>query len=213
MNKEHMAFLFGGLAFGILIGFGAYHAVQSRPELGPTAAGGGTAAAPRGPMAPTQVGPNAGGGAPMVAEINRLKGMLQDDPENGQILMRLANIYHDGAMWQQAVGYYERAIAVMPENPDVLTDLGVCYRGMNEHEKALGLFERAQEVNPKHWQSLYNIVVVAGFDLDRADEAFKAIDKMESMDQRPPEIDQSRLDNLRHAVEQAQVARETEGQS
>ena len=143
MNKEHLAFLLGGLAFGILIGFGAYHALQSQPELGATTAGGGVASSPQGPMAPTQVGPNAGGGAPMMAEINRLKGMLQDDPENGQVLLRLANIYHDGAMWQQAVGYYERAVKVTPDNPDILTDLGVCYRALKEHEKALELFSRA----------------------------------------------------------------------
>lgn len=209
MKREHFAFLIGGLAFGVLIGFGTYHAVNTTPDL--DQAGQEMAADPRGPRAPTQTGgPNAGGGAPMVARVNELKRMLQQDPENAQVLLALANIYYDAAMWEQAAGYYERVVELEPD-PDALTDLGVCYRGLQQFDKALEIFARAHQLDPAHWQSLYNTVVVAGLDLGRVDEARRALDAIEAIEPRPPGLEQARLNQLRDILERA--AKESEGRS
>ena len=57
MTRENVLFLVGGLAFGILIGFGTYHAYQSSPSLAHAPVEEGNVPAPQGPPAPTQRAP------------------------------------------------------------------------------------------------------------------------------------------------------------
>ena len=200
MNREQLAFLLGGLAFGVLIGFAGHRALEV-PPLDDSAPAGQQASGPRGPRAMTQTtDPNAGGGAPMVARINQLKAQLQQDPQDARTLAELASLYYDAAMWEPAAGYYERAVAIVPD-PDLLTDLGVCYRGLRQFDKALETFARAHAMDPSHWQSLYNTVVVAAYDAGRADLARQALDKMELMSPRPPELEPARMQQLREIVE------------
>ncbi len=203
MNKDHIAFLFAGLAFGALLGFGLFQAIESRPDL--TGAGTGMAGipAPQGPAAPSQIvgGGAAGGGAPMVKRVNDLKRALQQDPTSLEILVRLANLHHDAGMWPEAASYYERAVGISPDNPDLLTDLGICYRGMREFDRALETFDKAQQIDSSHWQSLFNKVVVAGFDLKNMDLAKEAMRSMEVIEPRPAELTADRLAQLRQALE------------
>jgi cytochrome c-type biogenesis protein CcmH/NrfG len=206
VRKDQLVFLLGGLAFGFLFGFGVYHTWYATPDLGghgPTATmpAPAQAPAPTGAPAQTQGMGQSGGSAPMVAEINQLKRMIQDDPNNVAAFVRLGNLHYDVQMWDQAAGYYEKAVELAPGNPDVMTDLGVCYRGMGQYEKALEMFASANGLKPDHHQSLFNVVIVAGFDLkqwDRADEALRAL---EAMNPKPP-----RTDELRNALEQERAA-------
>jgi len=210
MNRENLAFLFAGLAFGTLLGFGVYHAVVTQPDLqaGATVAGG--LPAPRGPQAPGGGGgaPSAGGGAPMVVEINQLKRVLQEDADNVKALARLANLYHDAGMFEPAIGYYDRLIVLQPDNPDALTDLGICYRGTRQFDRALELFAEAQRIQPAHWQSMFNAAIVAGFDLGRFDEATTVLDAIESIDPAPSDLDPARLQQLREALQQFRISAE-----
>jgi tetratricopeptide (TPR) repeat protein len=203
MKREQFAFLVGGLVFGILIGFGSYHAIHTTPSLDSTQTTQTGAPEPRGPRAPTQTGgPGGNAGAPMVARINEMKRILQDRPDDDAVLLALGNAYYDAAMWDQAVGYYERVVELKP-GPDVLTDLGVCYRGLRDFDKALETFARANEMEPRHWQSLYNTVIVAVMDVGRVDVARQALDAMQAIEPRPAELDQGRIDQLGELIERA----------
>ncbi len=204
MKKDQLAFLFGGLAFGFLLGFGLFRAIDTRPgqttgpaasseipsPMGPAAPmGSGT---PMGSGAPTQA---AGGGAPMLAEINALKERVQKDPKDVQAWARLANIYQDSGMFEPAIEFYKRASELQPDNANLLTDTGICYQELKQFDTALELLERAQKADPSHWQSLYNIVVVAGLDLRRFDRADAALAQLQQL--RP---DAPNLAELREAL-------------
>lgn len=202
MNRTHLYFLLGGILFGALVGAASFNFVERRRDAETAAESAQAAAASAAqerqstasrPAAPTAGG---GGGAPMVALINELKGRLQENPDDLEALGGLANLYHDAGMWEQAIGYYERAIEVAPDSADLMTDMGICYRNNGEPQKALALFERAQKLAPDHWQSLFNTVIVAGFDLQDYDLAESALAKMEALDPPPP-----RVDELREALE------------
>jgi len=201
MKIENLAFLAAGLAFGFLFGFGLFNAMDNAPTPGNTGAPAAGMGNPAGPRAQAPANPNQGGGAPMVAEINALKRVLQENPEDPTALVRLANMHQDAAMWDQAIGYYERALAVSPDDPNLITDMGVCFKNLNQFDRAVELFEQAQSKDPAHWQSLFNIVIVAGFNLGQYDRANAAIATLEAMNPQPP-----RLDELKHALEQAQAA-------
>jgi len=124
----------------------------------------------------------------MVAEINALKERVQREPKDLAALVRLANLHHDVGMWPQAAGYYERAVEIDTDDPDLMTDLGVCYRGMQRFDDALAMFDRATRTDPRHWQSLYNTIIVLAFDTQRFDRAEEALRKLEGFDPPPPNL-------------------------
>ena len=219
MRRDHLAFLLGGLAFGVLIGFGLFETLATRPgaqveperggipsvagpgsptdvtDSGPAATMGGGGGAPGGAAAG---GPPAGG-APMLAELNALKERVQKDPKDFDSWTRLGNLYQDAGMYQPAIGFYEKASALHPGDAGVLTDTGICYQQMNQLDKALDLFERAHKADPSNWQSLYNTVVVAGIDMGRYDKADEAFAKLKQVKPDAPNIDALRaaLDRAR----------------
>jgi len=199
LKKDHLVLLAGGFAFGVLFGYGLFTALHNEPVLAGAGGAATQADRPAGPAAPTQVGPGGSpGGAPMMQEINELKRRFQQDPQDADAAVRLANIYHEVAMWDQAVPWYEKALALRPGDPNLLTDMGVCYRGLRQYDRALELFAQAQSGHPEHWQSLFNTAVVAGFDLAEYDRAFAAVAALERIQPPPP-----RVAELRQALEQA----------
>ena len=134
----------------------------------------------------------------MMAEINALKERVQKDPKDVQAWARLANIYQDAGMIEPAIEFYQRAIDLRPNDANLLTDLGICYQERKEFDKALALLERAQKADPSHWHSLYNIVVVAGLDLHRFEQADAALAQLQQI--RP---DAPNLAELRESLNKA----------
>lgn len=203
MTKQNVACLVGGIAFGFVLGFGLFHTVENRPDEQRAAEG---TPAPSGPMGPTPMGgggmgqPGGQSGAPMVDRINALKRRLQSDPRDLGAAIELANLYYDVGMHQQAIGFYEQAVAIQPNDPNLLTDLGSSYQATRQYEKALELFARARQVDPSHWQSLYNQAVVLGFNLGRFDDAEAALKKLEQSHPGLPQAGQ-----LRRALEGARA--------
>ena len=203
VTRQNVAYLVGGIAFGFVFGFGVFHTVENRPgrhDADASAEQG--AAGPSGPMAPTQMG-GAGGaqaGAPMMERINALKRRLQADPRDLGAAVELANLYYDVGMHQQAIGFYEQAVAIQPNDANLLTDLGSSYQATRQYEKALDLFTRAQSADPTHWQSLYNQVVVLAFNLGRLDDADTALRRLEQSRPGLPQAAQ-----LRRALDEARA--------
>jgi Flp pilus assembly protein TadD len=191
LKKDHLAFLFGGLAFGFLLGFGLFRAIETRPGRPTEAAAEAEIPSPMGPAAATQT-VGGGGGAPMMAEINALKERLQKDPKDVQAWTRLANLYQDAGMLQPAIEFYERAVALSPQDANLLSDLGSCYLDVKQYDKSLETLERAQKADPANWQSLYNIVVVAGLQMRRFDRADAALAKLEQIHPDAPNLAQLR---------------------
>ncbi len=144
------------------------------------------------------------------AEINALKGRLQKNDKDVEALVRLANLYQDAAMWEQAADYYGRAIELR-EDPDLITDLGTCFRGLRQFDRAIDSFARASALAGDHWQSRFNFAIVSGFDLGQYDAALAAVDWLEALDPTPPNVAE-----LRHALERARnqpAAGDSPGQS
>jgi len=201
LKRDQLAFLFGGLAFGFLLGFGLFRAIDTRPGKAAAPAASGEIPSPMGPAAPMGSGSppqGAGGGAPMLAEINALKERVQKDPKDVEAWARLANLYQDSGMFEPAIEFYKRASDLMPNNANLLTDMGICYQELKQFDKALELLEQAQKADPANWQSLYNIVVVAGLDLHRFDRADAAMARLQQI--RP---DAPNLAELKEALNKA----------
>src|SRR5262245_9295727 len=208
MKKEHLPFFAGGLAFGLLLGFGIFRSFATRPV--PVTAGAQDIPSVAGPAAPTDVAggqaPSSpgggGGGAPMVAEINALRERVQKNPADTKAWSRLGNLYQDAGMYQPAIGFYQRVIAIDAKDAAVLTDMGICYQELGQLDRALELFTQAQAADPSNWQSVYNTVVVAGLGLGQFDKADAALARLESV-----KPDAPRLDELKASLAKARADR------
>ena len=137
----------------------------------------------------------------MMAEINGLKERVQKNPKDVEAWTRLANLFQDAGMYEPAIGFYERAIALSPKDANLLTDVGTCYLDLKQFDKALESLERAQSADPGNWQSLYNIVVVAGLQMRRFDRADAAFARLKGL--RP---DAPNLTQLKEALDKARSA-------
>lgn len=154
LKRDQVLFLVIGLLVGFLAGYVSQEqmAAVQPPRLG--------AAPATGPAAPAL--PGSGGAMP---EIERLRLVLERDPNDADALVALANLNFDIQNWQRAKELYERYLALRPEDADALTDLGICQRALGDFQGALQRFAAAQKLAPDHWQSLFNEVVVRAFDL------------------------------------------------
>lgn len=156
MSRDHALFLLIGLLAGFLGGYVAHEAVVGvqppRIQPGDAHAAAGTA-------------PAAGERDPRMAEIERLRQVLEQNPDDREALLALANLNFDINNWPRAQELYERLLKLQPDDPDVLTDLGIVHRSQGRFAQALELFRAARAVNASHWQSLFNEAVVLAFDL------------------------------------------------
>lgn len=172
MNRDSALFLVIGLLAGFLAGYVLQEEMAEvqpprRIPGAPHGETGGMAAASAAPQMPAASAEGGGAtpGAPM-ARIQELRLRVEQNPQDAEALLELANLNFDIQNWTRAQELYERVLAIRPADPDVLTDLGICLRAQGAFEEALGRFREAQGAAPSHWQSRFNEVVVLGLDLN-----------------------------------------------
>ncbi len=166
MNRDSALFLLIGLLGGFLAGYIAQEEMaEVQPQrLTPSVAlstGGGA-------QVPSPPGSPAASGSPM-AQIEELRRRVEQNPNDADAVLALANLNFDIQNWARARELYERALALRPVDPDILTDLGISLRALGSFDDALVRFRQAQALAPRHWQSRYNEIVVLA--LDRQDLA------------------------------------------
>jgi Tfp pilus assembly protein PilF len=154
LNRDNVLFLLVGALAGFLVGYLAHEAMSG---LQPARLAAGAPADPHAGVEAAQPGDQ-------MADLARLREILERDPENREALLTLANMNFDIGAWARAQELYERYLALEPGNADVLTDLGICLRSQGQLDAALARFREARAIAPEHWQSLYNEIVVHAFD-------------------------------------------------
>jgi len=102
----------------------------------------------------------------------------------------------------KARDYFARYLEVRPNDVDVMTDLGVTYRELGQFDRALDLFQQAHRLAPEHWQSLYNTVVVLGFNLKKYPDAQAALEELRKMQPNNADVERlaTELDKQRKAA-------------
>lgn len=182
MNRENALFLLVGLLAGFLVGYLAHEAMSGvqPPRLA-------TSTAPA--AGDPHVGVEGAPGGGQMPDLNRLREVLERDPENGEALLSLANMNFDIGAWPRAQELYERYLRLDPRNPDVLTDLGISLRSQGQLDAALERFREARQIDPTHWQSIYNEVVVHAFDRGDFAAADSALAELRSRAGSTPEVE------------------------
>jgi cytochrome c-type biogenesis protein CcmH/NrfG len=109
-----------------------------------------------------------------MAEIETLKKLTREDPENIENWIQLGHIYYDTDQIKAAIDAYETALKIKPDVPNILTDLGVMYRRAGDPKKAVAKFDQAMAADPSHQISRFNKGIVLMHDLNDAKGAVDA---------------------------------------
>lgn len=96
----------------------------------------------------------------VVNEINKLEGIVKNNPKNHEAVVNLAHLLNDNGFYERAVVKYEQYLKVHPSNADVIVDMGVCYFELKEYERSISIIKNALEINPKHQIANFNLGIV-----------------------------------------------------
>jgi cytochrome c-type biogenesis protein CcmH/NrfG len=173
MKAESIVFAITGILFGLIAGWilGSQQTLSTSRAAAP--------AVPQQAAAP----PASGGGAPQTAALDQnrvqaLRTAAEQDPKDVASRVQLGNTYFDAERYNDAIAWYESALALNPADPDVSTDLGVAYYYTNQADRAVKQFEHSLAVDPKHTKTLLNLGIVKAFgkqDLTGAAAAWRQV--------------------------------------
>lgn len=193
MKAENIVFAVAGTLFGLIAGW--ILGTQQAPvrQAGAVVAAAQTASAPAA-AAPAR---------PMLDEsrVTAMRNVAERDPKNVESRVQLGNLYFDAERYQDAITWYEAALALNPKDPNVSTDLAVSYYYTDQADRSIAQFEHSLTVDPKHVKTYLNMGIVRAFgkqDLKGAAAAWEEVLKI------APGSDEARaaqraLDNLNAA--------------
>jgi tetratricopeptide (TPR) repeat protein len=111
-------------------------------------------------------------------EVQAMEQQAAANPQDPGPPLKLANFLYDQGNFQEAITWYEKAMALDPRNVDASTDLGTCYFNVGRPDDALKQFRHSLAVQPAHQPTLFNIIVVnmeGKHDYKAAKQAYDAL--------------------------------------
>lgn len=211
INKDNLLFAMAGILVGFVSGFLMQDVLSSRqpprltpelraqitmpgedPKAGPAdnrvsdvapGMGGDTAASavPGGGAAQAGMGPGS-------EEVAKLRAYVEQNPNDADAVLQLANLNFDIRNWMRAEELYRQYLKLRPGDAGVMTDLGISYRESRKFDEALAQFDEAQRLSPGHWQAYYNEVVVLAFDLKRFEDADRVLTELQKLQPGNPDV-------------------------
>ncbi len=96
----------------------------------------------------------------VAGQMKDLEDQASRNPEDPGPSLKLANLFFDQHMYEQAVTWYERAVKLDPKNVNARTDLGTAYFNLGRSAEALDQYKKSLEIEPTHEPTMYNLIVV-----------------------------------------------------
>jgi len=159
MKTESVVFAVAGTLFGLIVGW--IIGTQQAP-----AGVAGTAAAVSAPAAATAAaGAMPPASKPMLdeAQASAMRNVADRDPKNVESRVQLGNLYFDAERYQDAIKWYQEALALNSADPNVSTDLAICFYYTDQIDKAIAQFDHSLKVDPAHVKTYLNMGVVKRF--------------------------------------------------
>ena len=92
--------------------------------------------------------------------IQSYEQRAQQNPQDGEIPLQLANYLYDKHYFNLAIQWYERSLKLDSRNVNAQTDLGTCYFYTGQPQQAIQQYKKALALDPKHQPTIFNLIVV-----------------------------------------------------
>ena len=96
----------------------------------------------------------------MDAEVQKLLAALKSSPDDPVLNYRLGNLYLGRGELNNAVGQFEKALALKPKFPEAQNNLALAYAAGRQYDRALAAFTQLIELDPDNPSTYYNIAVL-----------------------------------------------------
>jgi tetratricopeptide (TPR) repeat protein len=190
MRRETFVFTLAGTLFGFVAGYmGAHWGVPRPAALDAVATGQ--------PAAPAVAAPDPN-------EVSALESLARRDPDDAGVRVELADLYRDHDRWDDAIRWYEEALASHPDLKDPRNDLGFCLINVGRPADALPEFEKVLARDGSDRNALFNKGYALS-QLGRTREAVAAWEEVLRLHPDDPQLQglRERIDSLRTTVEAA----------
>lgn len=135
-----------------------------------------------------------------------LLAKLQNDPGNSDLLNQIGMIYKTTHQFEEAIGYYKRAVQANPKNNLARTDLASCLYYKGDVDGALAQLQQALTYNPKDANSLFNLGMIRSKGKDDSKGAVEAWDRLLKSN---PQLDEQKKTQVQQLLTQAEQAKVT----
>lgn len=105
------------------------------------------------------------GGAPTAGMVDEValkayRDILARDPKNLQAAVSAGNMLYDARRYEEAIPFYQQAMAANGRDVNVSTDLGTALWYTGRADAALAQYAVSLTIEPAHAQTLYNMGIV-----------------------------------------------------
>ena len=107
-------------------------------------------------------------GMPSLADMKRmadkqaepLLATLKHDPTDVQTLNKTALTYKAAHQFQEAIAYFQKALAIDPKNVPIRTDMASCMYYSGDVDGAITELQKSLTYNPRHAGTLMNLGII-----------------------------------------------------
>jgi cytochrome c-type biogenesis protein CcmH/NrfG len=85
---------------------------------------------------------------------------LKTDPANKELLFQVGKIYSSTHQFNEAAGYYDKALQVDPKDVAIRTELASCLYYKGDVDGAISQLQQALHYDPKDANSLFNLGMI-----------------------------------------------------
>ena len=96
----------------------------------------------------------------VAGQMKDLEDQASRNPEDPGPPLKLANLFFDQRMFEQAVTWYEHALKLDPKNVNAHTDLGTAYFNLGRSTEALAEYKKSLEIDSTHEPTMHNMIIV-----------------------------------------------------
>lgn len=93
--------------------------------------------------------------------IQFFKDASAHNPGNPAPRLKLADFLYDHKQYDEAISWYQQALAIDAKNVDARTDMATCYFSLGESREAIDQLQTALKYDPRHEPTLFNLAVVS----------------------------------------------------
>jgi cytochrome c-type biogenesis protein CcmH/NrfG len=112
------------------------------------------------------------------AQIAAYRAILERDSRNAAAAVQLGNLLYDRQRFEEAIPYYQQALALAPGNVNVSTDLGTAMYYAGRPDAAVAQYAVSLKADPTHENTLFNLGTVL---LDGKNDPAGAIEAWERL--------------------------------
>ena len=111
-------------------------------------------------------------------QVATLQTKAESTPEDISSRLALGDLYFRAGRFDEAIPWFEQAIALDPAHGEGRTNLGVSYYYSGQTSRAVETFEYLLEIYPEHQRALLSLGIVKAFGLQDLDGAMAAWERV-----------------------------------